>query len=275
MPAELHFLAGLDSRGNTMTTLKIGLLDTFLAKIGSLSGPIDERINNFLICGYARVVHGSREYNPRNYDPMWREATEVLSRHGVSYFRTLDEMLDIVRDGLKTGEGDFLGEALCALGGASPHPGSHLQYVTPYEVAAMMARISMEGAQRLITEKGFLTCADNDAGSGSGLIACARSLKAECIDPARHFFVEAEADSLTSFRMAYIQLGLMGLPAIVSHIDRKTGRARGRATPAMMPFSRQAGAAFTSWLNQQNRRCDTRRGQPWPATIAWPEQTTG
>ncbi|WGS55060.1 SAM-dependent methyltransferase (plasmid) [Paraburkholderia sp. D15] len=111
------------------------------------------------------------------------------------------------------GLGDVLGEIFMALELGNARNG---QFFTPYSVSMLMAMIAVgDGAS--VREQGFATLQEPACGSGGMVVATAQAmhhaglsypetLHATCVDIDRR-----------CVHMAYVQLSLLGIPAVVVH----------------------------------------------------------
>ncbi len=125
---------------------------------------------------------------------------------------------------------DALGEIFMALDLGSHW---HGQYFTPYSVASLMARMTMHDAGERIQREGFIALCEPAAGAGAMVIAAAEAVTASGHNHQRHMHVTAVDVDPTAVHMAYIQLSLLHIPAIVVHGNSLTLKQWGYwVTPA-------------------------------------------
>lgn len=93
------------------------------------------------------------------------------------------------------------------------------QVFTPLHIAKMMAAFTLKDAKKNIEEKGYVSLLEPSCGSGVNVIGCALYLKDIGINYQNHLFVEATDIDLRCTLMTYIQLSLLGVPALVYHGD--------------------------------------------------------
>lgn len=94
------------------------------------------------------------------------------------------------------------------------------QFFTPDCVCRLMAAMSYgEGLQSAITEKGFITVGEPAVGGGAMIIAFAHEMKQQGINYQQTLHVTATDIDLRAVHMAYLQLSLLHIPAIVIHGD--------------------------------------------------------
>lgn len=109
------------------------------------------------------------------------------------------------------------------------------QFFTPFELSLLMARMTFDKDTllRQVEEQGFITIHDPCVGGGSNVIAAAQVLEEFGIGTRQAHFSVIDVDA-RCVAMAYIQLSLMGVPAVVLHANTLTMEERGPAwyTPA-------------------------------------------
>ena len=95
------------------------------------------------------------------------------------------------------------------------------QFFTPWEVAVMMARMSLgskECIEAQIDEKGCITICDPTCGAGGTLIAGANVLHSMGIDCSNVVFYGQELMPTTAYT-CFVQCALWGLSAVIGHGD--------------------------------------------------------
>lgn len=114
---------------------------------------------------------------------------------------------------------DFLGELYMELGLGNKKSG---QFFTPYNVCQLMAEITMSESKTLeseIKEKGYITINDPCCGGGALLIAGANvvkeRLKNSKYDVNKSVVLFAQDIDFLCALMCYIQLSVLGMPAII------------------------------------------------------------
>ena len=110
--------------------------------------------------------------------------------------------------------GDILGRIYCELGLANKWTG---QFFTPDCVSRMMGKIAMGDIQAQIEEKGFITVQEPCIGGGAMIINLALAMKEEGINYQQAMLVTGIDVDIKSIYMAYTQLALMHVPAILVH----------------------------------------------------------
>lgn len=87
---------------------------------------------------------------------------------------------------------------------------------SPPDVAKLVALLSL-GKNFTIPEKGFINLDDCACGSGSLILAAAEAMLGKGLNYCEHLVVRATDTDSRCIHMAYIQLSLYGIPAVVIH----------------------------------------------------------
>lgn len=141
-------------------------------------------------------------------------------------------MLGCVTLSLEAQRSDFLGRLFMSL-----ELGNHFagQFFTPFEVSSLMARMSLHdlSPESVAERGGFITLCDPACGAGGMCIAFADVMAERGVNYQACAHVTAVDIDATAVHMAYIQLSLLHLPAIVVHGNSLSLEVRGHwATPA-------------------------------------------
>lgn len=128
------------------------------------------------------------------------------------------KLLGMTALGLEELDRDFLGEMFMAL-----ELGSHWhgQFFTPMAVCRTIAELTLTDAdpERIIADRGFVTVQEPAAGAGAMVIAFAGAMKARGLNPQTQSHTTAIDLDSTAAHMAFVQLSLLGLPAVVYRGD--------------------------------------------------------
>ena len=133
----------------------------------------------------------------------------------VNRFPELLEMLTMLTMQLEGGPADVLGRLFHEL---ELHNKYACQFFTPYEICRMMAKMTMGDKAALeaqIAATKFISVSEPACGSGAMVIAFAQAMKEEGINYQQHLHVTAVNVSPICVHMAYLQLSLLHIPAIV------------------------------------------------------------
>ncbi|MGO4395903.1 hypothetical protein AB4Z46_31565 [Variovorax sp. M-6] len=96
-----------------------------------------------------------------------------------------------------------------------------------------MAQITMGDVKEQVQRTGFITVCEPACGAGGMLIACADAIQAQGVNPQEAMHATAIDIDATAVHMAYVQLSVLHVPAIVVHGNALTGEERAHwVTPA-------------------------------------------
>lgn len=117
------------------------------------------------------------------------------------------------------GFSDALGHLYMSLDLGSEHLG---QFFTPYEVSSLMAQMTIGDytdklAAARLGGREFITVNEPTCGSGGMVIALAAALRGAGVNYQQAMHVTAQDIELTSVHMAFVQLSLLHIPAVVIH----------------------------------------------------------
>ena len=112
---------------------------------------------------------------------------------------------------------DLLGEIYHEMNLHNEHNG---QFFTPINVCQLMADIVVSDED--IKKRGYITVCEPTCGSGAMLIATANSLYSKNYNPNYNMCCFAVDNDIRCVLMTYIQLSLLGIPAVVVHGDTLT-----------------------------------------------------
>ena len=122
------------------------------------------------------------------------------------------KLLALLISALEKKHQDFLGQVFSANNFGNARKG---QFFTPYHVSKLMAQINFTDIENQLAENNFVTLAEPCCGSGGIIIAFAEILKEQGYNYQHQLFVKAIDIDETCFKMAYIQLSILGIPARV------------------------------------------------------------
>lgn len=114
---------------------------------------------------------------------------------------------------------DVLGETYMQLGIANRDQG---QFFTPYSVAQLIASMQIHDAPTQLLTRPFLTVYEPACGAGAMMIAMTQALAAQGIEYQTKVHVTADDISAIAVHMSYVQLSLLGVPALVNRRNSLT-----------------------------------------------------
>ncbi|MGP5523479.1 N-6 DNA methylase [Glutamicibacter arilaitensis] len=112
---------------------------------------------------------------------------------------------------------DILGELYMSLELGSKDLG---QCFTPWHVAQLMATLTdMRSITEVIETRGYATLSEPCSGAGALAIAMVEDLRKNGVNPQQQIHLTAEDINRTAVHMTYMQLSILGIPAVVHHRD--------------------------------------------------------
>lgn len=164
-------------------------------------------------CAYAKLMAST----PERAESLEARYMSIVRRYkNPDVIRGMKPLLEMLFDALEGGGRDFLGEISSQLEILDARNG---QFFTPYNVSQMMARITLDGFERVIAEQGYITICEPASGAGGMILACANVLQEMGYNPMTHMLVQATDVSPMCFHMCYMQFTARGIPAAVFHGD--------------------------------------------------------
>lgn len=144
---------------------------------------------------------------------MDEEYRQILSKYGDNV-EPFAELLSIAVDAYEDKIRDFLGECYHELGIENKHAG---QFFTPYDVSYCMAKVTIQKDKVMqeIEKQGYTSIADEACGAGCTLLAGVAVLKEIGVNFQKHALIIAKDVDDNCASMCFVQLSLLGVPAIV------------------------------------------------------------
>ena len=166
----------------------------------------------------------------------------IVGRHKPEDVRAMPELLGIAALALQEGGCDFIGQTVSELELLNSHLG---QFFTPYDVCRLMAQMQLADVDSIIEQKGFVTVSEPACGAGGMVLAVAEVIKRQGHDVGLTIYADCIDVSPLCFHMAYVQLALAGIPAMVRRGNTLSLEMFEHArTPALLPFLMQHGDPF-------------------------------
>lgn len=139
---------------------------------------------------------------------------EIANKYTPEEVTILAELLAQVAMTLFQKPDDVLGSVFMRLNLNNHYKG---QFFTPYHVSKLMAEMSLNDADEVIKQKGFITCCEPCCGAGGMAIAFADVIKSKGHDVRKEVCIDAIDIDFKCVLMTYIQLSILGVPARVIH----------------------------------------------------------
>lgn len=167
-----------------------------------------------------------------NPDHATREARymEIVKAYRPDELQDFARMLAHLAEALGCGLDDVLGEVFMELELGSKW---HGQFFTPFELCRLMAAVNLDGVRATVERQGFVTVNEPACGGGAMLIALADEMGRAGMNYQRQMHCVAQDLDLKAVHMAYVQLSLLHIPAVVIHGNTLAVETRSRwLTPA-------------------------------------------
>lgn len=184
------------------------------------SKSVSEIFNDFLTLSIYSIAQPF--YRSQIIEEKYLNTAKKYSRKQLDYFAAMNAYTLISLDmGMK----DFLGE-MFNMNGLGEHRKG--QFFTPYHVSKLMGRLHFINLKVDIENKDFITMCEPCCGSGGMVIAFADCMKEEGINFQQKLYVEATDIEEICYKMAYLQLSLLGIAAKVQLGDSLTLKVKER-----------------------------------------------
>ncbi len=186
---------------------------------------------DFVACSALAI---SNAVDPRCYAEREAEYMTIANRYNSDELSGFSQCLAILAMGMEAGPDDLLGSLFMTLDLGNEW---HGQFFTPYAVCSLMAGINLAGSgpDKAIAEKGFITVNDPCVGGGAMLIAFADAMAKAGMNYQQQLHAVGQDIDIVACHMAYIQLSLLHVPAVVIHGNSLLAEERSAwRTPAHM-----------------------------------------
>ncbi len=91
------------------------------------------------------------------------------------------------------------------------------QFFTPIDISKMMGAMVIHDAVEELNRKGYITVSEPTCGGGSTIIGLAQAMAEKGLNYQKQMVVTAVDIDIKSVAMTYLQLSLLGIPAVVIH----------------------------------------------------------
>jgi hypothetical protein len=151
----------------------------------------------------------------RNREAREAEYLQIVQHYEPAEIALFPQMLGTLIDALEDEPRDVLGRLFHELELGNKWKG---QFFTPDSVCRTMAALSFgEEGKDLIRKRGFIRASEPAAGSGAMVIALAREMLSQGVNYQQHLHVTAVDVDIRAVHMAYLQLSLLHVPAVIVH----------------------------------------------------------
>lgn len=152
----------------------------------------------------------------RHRDQREERYMQMIKRYDADELRQFPRLLGHLVEAFEDKTDDHLGRLFHELELHNTYKG---QFFTPYAVCQLMASVTLEPdfVERTIEERGFMTMQEPACGAGATMIALTEQFRSAGANPQRELHITAIDIDIRCVHMAYIQLALLHIPAIVIH----------------------------------------------------------
>lgn len=127
-------------------------------------------------------------------------------------------VMQLDREYKRSGITDLLGKVFHAL---NLHDEYHGQFFTPFHICELMGKMTFDGnessAKTTLAEQKYISLSEPCVGSGGLVLGFAKAMQEEQHNPQQELCVTAVDIDIKCVHMAYLQLSLFGIPAVIVH----------------------------------------------------------
>lgn len=143
---------------------------------------------------------------------------QIITPYNTKEVLKFAEIMSLLAIELEKEPQDVLGKVFMELELGNKWKG---QCFTPQPLADTLARLTFKEEE--IKEKGFITALDPAVGGGVTMIALVKEMLRRGYNPQKQLLVVCGDVDSKAVHMTYIQLSLLGIPAVVKNQDTLTG----------------------------------------------------
>ena len=154
-------------------------------------------------------------------DERVKKYQDIAKKYTAEQLNSCAEIMALVTSALERKREDVFGRLYMELSFGDK---LKAQEFTPTGISNLMARLSFdeESVQKALKKDGFVTIEDSSCGGGSTLIQAIEVLKDMGVNPNGQILVFANDLDFNAVAMCYVQLSLLGVPAVIKHQDTLT-----------------------------------------------------
>ena len=214
----------------------------------------------------AVAISNSVDWN--NSDEREKRYLDIINQYQPAEQKMLADMLGILIGEMQ--KASLMGKPTDILGqvfhGLELHNKYHGQFFTPFHVCEFMGQVVLDGSETAEIEKrGYISVCEPCVGSGGMVIGLAAAMATKGINYQQCMCVTACDIDIKCVHMAYLQLSLYGIPAVIIHGNSLSMEEWSRwYTPAYMvgmwPIRERASIAdVANAVNEKTASSETTR----------------
>jgi type I restriction-modification system DNA methylase subunit len=151
----------------------------------------------------------------RHYEKREARYMEIVRKYSADEVQKFPKALAHLTDAFEEETTDHLGRLFHDLELHNTYRG---QFFTPYHLSRMMAQMTFgDDHKAIIGERGFLNAQEPACGSGGMVLALADVMRSAGVNYQKHLHVTAVDIDARCVHMAYVQMTLMHIPAVIVH----------------------------------------------------------
>ena len=156
-------------------------------------------------------------------DEREKQYLEIVKKYNSQELTKIAECLGLLvgqldKEYKTSGITDLLGKVFHAL---NLHNEYHGQFFTPFHICECMGRMTFDGSEpsveTTLKEQNYISILEPCVGSGGLVLGFAKAMQEEKHNPQQELCVTAIDIDIKCVHMAYLQLSLFGIPAVVVH----------------------------------------------------------
>ena len=162
----------------------------------------------------------SNSIDIRNFPKREKRYMELIKKYNKEELLKFAELMAELIKELEKNPRDVLGELYMTLELGDKWKG---QFFTPDSIAELMAEMTFDDSVKdKISKHGYITLLEPSVGGGVTVIAFVNAMIRHGYNPQEQLLIVCNDLDLKAVYMTYIQLSLLGIPAIVEHRDTLT-----------------------------------------------------
>lgn len=209
-----------DEEFNKTNLSGIPTVDEILKQINKFSGRTShtEFLSDVFRCGAYAI---SNRFDKSKYKEREEDYKRIISKYNSKDQELIAEIFAniylLLSNQINIGFADYLGQIYMSSSTSNNKTG---QFFTPYNVSKLCSELTItdNSVKKAIDNDEILTMHEPTCGSGGMILALADTLYNKYhFNTARNLFVECGDIDIRCVHMAYLQLSLVGIPAIIYH----------------------------------------------------------
>lgn len=166
------------------------------------------------VSSMALAIANSCDHRPDVHARREAEYMRLVERHGKPTMDAFASMLALLVEALEHLPTDVLGGVYMALELGNDHAG---QFFTPSSVCEVMVGMTMDPyyMRAQVEHAGWITVQEPAIGGGAMVIPIVGAMLEAGLNPSEHLHVIGADIDASVLRMAYVQLSLLGVPAVL------------------------------------------------------------